>query len=173
MAKDGELLRQIHRPLPHECVERSAFQELHDDVLRAFLFDQLVDGNDVGMLELSDRPRFSNETKPELGVGREIGGHRLDGHLSSEARVDGAIHDAHGTVAQDGYDVVLPDFFWTCGRHSIHRGAIFVPGTTGTNVLACKSLPLRPRLTGRPAVVKGPRRGTFSDGTDLMLESPG
>ena len=92
--------------------EGLSLEQLHDDEGPAFVFTDVVNGADVGMVESGDGSGFAFEALREL-----LGG-GLDGDVAVQARIVGSIHLPHSAFPQFGEDLVGSDFFRQgCHRH--------------------------------------------------------
>ncbi len=125
------------QPLRGELPQRRALDQLHRDVAVAADHAGLVDRDDVGMVEGRGERGFPHETVQDRLV---IGGEPpddLQGDVSSEPRIESAVHLAHAPGAEEGADVVgaerssdrrsspcLPD---GCGirRHEVVKASFY------------------------------------------------
>lgn len=82
----------------HEGRERLALDELHGDPCLAPLFADVIDGADVGVLELGGRPRFAEGVRGRLD--------ELERHVAIQPGVARAIDGAHAAFAESGDDLV-------------------------------------------------------------------
>ena len=102
----GEALRDAQRPLPGrglgEPIQGLAADELRDQVRLSERLADPVDGDDVGMLEPREGPRFEEEALPLLRVGIDRGD-ELHRHRAIEERVVGEVDLSHAAAA-DGPD---------------------------------------------------------------------
>ena len=116
LVRGGEALRDLagaldglaswHGAAAQPAAERLAFQQFRDDVRRTVMETEVVDGDDVGMIELAGRARLLLESANPVHVGREGGQNQLHGHLAIETRVARAIHVAHAAGAEPRDDLV-------------------------------------------------------------------
>jgi hypothetical protein len=120
-----------------------AFQEFHDDERLAFVFIDVVNGADVGMIKSGRSARFAFETLEGVGISRSgarnLSRHRresgirrpkarlyewqeLQRHKALKPGVFGLIHHAHAATTQPLHDAVvgngLPDHDFTSREHS-------------------------------------------------------
>ncbi len=86
--------------------ERLAIEQLHDRVCGLALLPEVVDGQDVWMGERGHGLGLALEAREGLGIVREVGREHLDGNLSAELLVAGAVDLAHATRAEQGEDLV-------------------------------------------------------------------
>ena len=92
----------------------------------------VVNRDDVGMRERSDRLSFALESRAPVRVVRERGGQYLYGHIASESRVAGAKDFAHAASAQLGEDLVRAYRFanhnqilaWATASHAEARQSV-------------------------------------------------
>ena len=124
---DAEAVEQFHAGARDEFVERLPVDELHDDVVAAGVFVDLVDGDDVGVVQRRGSFGFLDEAGAAFGVGELTAGEELDGDGAVKARVAGLVDDAHAAFADFGEDEE-----WTelCGigfhgKTMIRRGPFF------------------------------------------------
>jgi hypothetical protein len=70
------------------------------------LVPEVMERTDVRMIESGDRPRLDQEAiEPSRLTGPGVRDH-LDGDITVEAGVAGAVHLAHSTAAQQGDDLI-------------------------------------------------------------------
>ena len=93
-------------PWPEHVAQRLALQQFADDVRRAFVRADVVDGEDVGMIQRRRGAGFLLEAAKAVGIRRIRGGQDLDRDLASETRVVGEINLAHSATAQQVQDFV-------------------------------------------------------------------
>ena len=88
--------------------QRAAFDVFHRDVGVPVRFVEVVDGDDVGMLELRDEARFGDEAFCHRGI---AAGERepLEGDLPVQGRLVGEIDRRHPAAAQHADDFVAAD----------------------------------------------------------------
>jgi len=86
--EDGSVVLQ---PLP----ERLALEKLGDDVGSALKGADVMNGQDVRMIERSNRPRLVLETTQTVRITCKLGRKHLDRHITSEPRVAGAVDLTH------------------------------------------------------------------------------
>ena len=67
--------------------ERAALHVLHGDEVGVGVLAPVVDGDDVGMVEVGGRLGFAAEPLDEVRVGGELGEQHLDGHRAIEQQV--------------------------------------------------------------------------------------
>ncbi|MEL7207326.1 MAG: hypothetical protein AAGK32_03680 [Actinomycetota bacterium] len=85
-----------HEPLPHR-----ARAPLHDDQTGPVLpVDEVVDGNDVGVVERGHHLGLGHEPGPDGGVGGEGPAELLDRHLSTQLGVASLVDDAEGAATE-------------------------------------------------------------------------
>src|ERR1019366_3509520 len=103
----GRVLGKRARREP--LTQRLTFEQLGDDVVDAVCLADVVEGEDVGVRERSDGPRFALETGQPVDVVGEVGWQNLDRHLAPEPRIPRAINLAHPARAERGDDLVWPE----------------------------------------------------------------
>jgi hypothetical protein len=103
-----DLVGERRPALPHDVAQRPAVHVLHRDERLAGMFSDVVEDDDVGVLQLPDRPGFPQEA---LTVGRVVhpGAHELDGDVAADDRVARQIYRAHAASAEDADDVISTD----------------------------------------------------------------
>ena len=95
--------------------QRLAVHVLHDDERLSRVIAVFVEGDDEGMPERRDGPRFFHE--PAAQIGRvEPGAHQFDRHEPLERGIAGEIHDAHTAFAQAVGHLVAADVQRSGGR---------------------------------------------------------
>src|SRR5690349_8674480 len=87
-------------------VEGSAGHIFHHDEVDPIRRLDLVDRDDVRVTERGRRARLLNETAAAPLVGHAIGRQHLDGDVTFEPRVAGAIHLAHATGPDQANELV-------------------------------------------------------------------
>ncbi len=105
---EGVVDRLARRELAagEDGAEGLAFEELLDDVGRAVVLADVVDGGDVGVVEDAGGFGLLLEAAQAIGVGGEGGGEDLDRDVAAEARVLGAVDLPHAAGADGGEDLV-------------------------------------------------------------------
>ena len=78
-----------------EFVEGAAGDELHDDDVHAGFVDDVMDGDDVGVVERGGGLGFLEEALAEGGIGGLVGAEDLEGDRAIELEVARFIHFAH------------------------------------------------------------------------------
>src|SRR3990170_7521088 len=79
-------------------VQRSAFDQLHHDVGRVLDLADVVDGDDVGMVELGGGLRLMHQPRPP-GSAQAGFAQYLDRHVTLELLVAGAVDGGHSPAA--------------------------------------------------------------------------
>jgi len=69
------------------------------------------------MIERGDGAGFLLEAGAPAGIGRDVGGQNLDGHVASQSRIAGAVDFAHGSGSQTGDDFIRSKVRERCLRH--------------------------------------------------------
>jgi hypothetical protein len=87
-------------------MERLAFQKFGYGVDHAYFRSKVEDRQNVGMGESRHGLRLTHETREGLAIPCEALGEHLDGDVTSQARVAGAIDFAHPSSAQRRHDFI-------------------------------------------------------------------
>ena len=87
------------RPAPQLAPQRLAAQHLHDDADGAVAVDDVMDGGDVGVIELRRGARLPQQLARVRRVEREVGRQHLDRDVAFEAAVVGDEDAAHAAAA--------------------------------------------------------------------------
>jgi hypothetical protein len=80
----------------HALGQRGTFDQLHHQIIGS----DVEQGADVGVVQLRDHFGFACESLREFGV------RGFDGDLAFDARIEGAVHLAHASCAQEVADFV-------------------------------------------------------------------
>src|SRR5712692_9495030 len=88
-------------------LQRLPFQKLHDDEGPAFIFADVVDGADVGVVEGGGGARFALEALERLAIARKLLGQKLQGDAAAEARVFGLVNHAHAAAPELLNDAIV------------------------------------------------------------------
>ena len=119
----GDLRRDVQRPAVRR---RPAAQQrpqvrsldvLHDDVRRAAVGADFVDGHDVRMVERRRGARLAREARQTLAVAGETLREDLDGHGAAERRIARNVDLSHATRPERPDDPVRPERF---ARRAVH-----------------------------------------------------
>ena len=93
--------------------ERLAVDQLEHEVVQLLapnrLAPDVVERADVGVVEGGDALRLALEARLELGVGGEVRGEELQGHVAIEAGVPGLVDLAHAAGPELRRDLVGPE----------------------------------------------------------------
>ena len=73
-------------------------------------FADFIDGDDIGMIELGGRLRFSGESRPAIGILTKMKRKKLERDFAVELGVLGEIHLTHPTGPDLLDDPVMPDY---------------------------------------------------------------
>ena len=79
---------------------------LHDEEAQPVGLDEVVDGDDVGMVESRQQPGLGHEPRPDGRVGGEGPGQLLDRHLAPELAVARLQDDTPAAAAELGAQLV-------------------------------------------------------------------
>src|SRR5271156_2205250 len=108
-------------------------EQLHDEVGTPVFYPEVVDGHDVGMLQLAHGLRFAVEAFEQFGIFSERARRHLDGDSAADPWIDRLIDDTHPTPTDDVEYVVLPDLLRSATGHFDGSAAISLdeskPGT--------------------------------------------
>ena len=108
--------------------EGASLEQFHGDEGSALVVADFVDGADVGVVEGRGGARLAREAVEGVGALADAVGKELEGDLSAELRVEGAIDDTHAALAEAVEDVVVRDALaehggdYTGGQISIFDG---------------------------------------------------
>src|SRR6266849_6716676 len=75
----------------------SAPDVLHNQVGNMATFTKIIDGDDIGMLELRNHLRLLLETRLEAGLACDLRQDYLDGYIAPQPRVVGLVNPRHAT----------------------------------------------------------------------------
>ena len=94
---DGILQSFIQpHPVPgNQPVERLAGDAFHRNKVNTISLADVVNGDDVGVVQRRSRLRFLHEALLTLGVGNLLRREDFDGHLTTEAALDGTVYLTH------------------------------------------------------------------------------
>jgi hypothetical protein len=102
LAGDGE---DIAQRLRAAVVERIAYHQFHHDEGRTIRFPSVVHRNYIGVVEFGCSLRLVHQPAASLGA-QSRGRHDLDGDVTLQQGVTGAIDDDHPTPAEFGVKAV-------------------------------------------------------------------
>jgi len=116
--------------------QRAARDELHGEVVLAFVAADFVDVNDVRMIEPGGGLGFAAEAGDFLRTGKAPGVNQLEGDDAVETELAGAIYLAHAAVAKEFEEFVVAEIVDAAGQHFLQRQAQQAPraltaGSTG------------------------------------------
>ena len=95
------------RPLGHQPRQRRAVDEVHHQVMLAFVHTDLMHGDDVRMLQSGRSGGFDPEAFDELRSRQRAEREQREGHDPVQAQLPGAIDDAHA-AAGDFFEQLVP-----------------------------------------------------------------
>ncbi len=84
----------------NEVLEGLPRQQLHRNVMEAFIFPNVVNCADVRVVESRRRTSFALKTLNCHSVARYLGGKELERDLPSQTRVLGLVHHAHAAATE-------------------------------------------------------------------------
>src|SRR5450759_1056451 len=90
-------------------LERVAFEQFHDHVIKVVLYIKVVDLDNMGMPQCGYRPCFPSKSSQELSVLNKVRTQDLDRNVSVKLRMVGLINLCHATPAQWLQDTVLAE----------------------------------------------------------------
>jgi len=112
--------------------QRLPLQKLHDDEPPAFMFADVVNAANVGMIEGGGGASFAAEALDGLRISRHRVGEKLQSDVAAQAGVLGPIHYPHAAAAQLLHDAVmrdgLPDHDETQRRRPHQSSRVFILG---------------------------------------------
>jgi hypothetical protein len=79
----------------HLLIQRSSFDELHDEIVVTLVFADVVQRHDTRMAQRRHDARFVEKAAAMLVGPRELGTKQLDRDRASEPRIGGLEHLAH------------------------------------------------------------------------------
>ena len=98
-------------------LQRLALQILHDEIRRALLLTNIVEGANVRVRELGDRAGLTVEARLELRIRRQRRRKNFDRDSAIEPRVAGFVDFAHPAGADGGEDFVRAEPYAGRQRH--------------------------------------------------------
>ncbi len=104
---DFKELGNFQRLAADAVLQRLAFEQFHGDEGAAFVFADVVNGADVGMIEQGSGARFAAEALDGLRVLGNIVGEKFQCDAAAQARVFRFVNDAHATAAQFFQDGIV------------------------------------------------------------------
>jgi len=111
--------------MPEKCQvlrERAAFYQLHGEVKKAIPFAHFINGNDVRVIEVSDRFCLGSEPCQRIRPGILAANHHLEGNEPIKLDVPGAKNQPHASSTQLGE--VSEAWDVRCGRNIFQQTLI-------------------------------------------------
>ena len=108
LQRDVDGLPRRNRSAVDARAQRFTFQELADQERSAVGVADVVDRQQVRMIEHPGCARFLLEALHPLAIAHRDGGENLDGNITAQARVPGAVDGAHTSFAEPRHDPVRP-----------------------------------------------------------------
>ena len=105
------------RPRFKRLAQLFAFEQFGDDIGRAFVLADIVDGEDVRVIERRGGAGFLLEAAQTVGITGELGGQHLDRDLATESRVFCQIDLAHSAGAELRDNLIMIE---ACARGNDH-----------------------------------------------------
>ena len=90
-------------------VERLPLDILHRDEEQAVGLGDFIDRADVRMVEGRGGPRFANEPRARVRVGRRLGGEQFERDVPAQLRIVGQVDFAHAACAEPRADLVATE----------------------------------------------------------------
>ena len=109
LSGDGDRLPRRQCAGGEPGTERLTLEQLHYRIADALAPADVVQGQDVGMGQHRDGPRFALEAGERFGIGGDGLRHDLDGDVASEPAVVRAIDFPHAARAEQAFDLVRPE----------------------------------------------------------------
>src|SRR5207248_461121 len=103
--REAERLAERQPPVAEPIAQRLSFEELHDDVGRARVAADVVDGEDVGMVEVTGGEGLLLEAAELVGRGRIGRAQQLERYGAREPRVEGLVDVTHRARAEERNDL--------------------------------------------------------------------
>ncbi len=102
-----EHLLDIHGLAVHEIAKALAFELLHDDVGLAVEVADIVDGADVGMIQLRGDARLTQEALQRLVIVEQVVRDELQRDAAAKASVFRLVYHPHSTATQLAQNVIV------------------------------------------------------------------
>ena len=106
---DVEKLVEFHGLAAETLLQTLAFQLLHDDERVAVVVVNLVDGADVGVVQLRGSACFTLEPLERLAIVDEGVRDELEGHVAAKTSVFRLVHDSHAAATEFSHNFVVGD----------------------------------------------------------------
>ena len=106
------------------AVERFARDVLHHEEQRIAVFANFENLADVRMIDRGDGHRLAAQPLARVRVSRQLAWQQLDGDLTIEPRVAGAIDLAHASSPEGGHNLVAAESRAGCKRQTWQTGRI-------------------------------------------------
>ncbi len=104
-----EKLAGLEPPLSDQVPECPSFQQLHDHVLTAIVFADIVRSTDVGMVQRRRGTRLALKAVNRLSVVRELDREEFQRHLTRQPGIVRLVDDAHAALAELRDNKVMGD----------------------------------------------------------------
>jgi len=111
------LIEQLHRPPQAQLAfflgdlpQGSPRQVLHGDVVDVLTFAHFMDGDDMGVLQVSNGDGLQPEAFDETGIGGQMGQHHLESNGAPKGSISGFADGRHSALAYLGDGFVLAQF---------------------------------------------------------------
>ncbi len=119
--------RALHRPF----AQRAPSQVLHHEIARLAVATDLVHGDDVRMIQASERFRFANEALVIIGLVQQ-----LDRDLPVERAIEREVHAAHATATERPANLVVAEQAPGCDRRAACNTGFCMVSTRDRNHFA-------------------------------------
>lgn len=98
-------------------------EELHDDEGGTAVGAKVIDGADLGVARCGGCARLLRKALDSRRIPGRVGENALEGDISRQAGVAGAVHLAHASPAESALDSVAVGECRACGMRRIRQGA--------------------------------------------------
>ncbi len=96
----------LQRDTGQHVTQRSPVHVLHHEIRGTLDVPDFVNRDDVGVIQRRGGAGLRRKAGDAVGIGRDLLGQELDGHVPAEVVVTGAKHLAHATAAQPRDELV-------------------------------------------------------------------
>jgi len=107
LSEEGQRLIEGNRPSRDSFGQSLAFDELHDEKVRARGLLESMEGRDVRMVQRREKARLALESGKTLGVVGEVLRQDLDGDVAAELRIARPVDDSHSSRTELLEDLVM------------------------------------------------------------------
>ncbi|HUI77606.1 MAG TPA: hypothetical protein VLY24_06805 [Bryobacteraceae bacterium] len=103
----GKKFVEFHRLAADAVLQGHAIEVLHGDEGPAFMFANVVNGADVGVVQGGSGLSFALKPGQRIAIAGDLFGQELQGHEAAQAGVFGFVDNAHSAAAQLFNDAVV------------------------------------------------------------------